>query len=229
MSNPVNTTKDSLLLRYARFLREMGFVCFEPRVRTSGSDETKEHALHALTAEIKTCRKCVLCEKRINVVCGEGNPSAEIVFVGEAPGQKEDEEGRPFVGPAGNLLSHYIQTIGLTREDVYICNVIKCRPPGNRDPQGDEMKQCSKYLFQQIEIINPKVICTLGRFAAQTLLDVTTSISQLRGKVCLYKNFKVVPTFHPASLLYNAAYKEQFEKDFALLRQVYEEEKKAGS
>lgn len=225
MSNPAHTTKDSLLLQYARFLREMGYVCFEPSVRTSGSDETRERALHTLTAEMLTCRKCLLSETRLNVVCGEGNPNAQIVFVGEAPGQKEDEEGRPFVGPAGNLLSHYIQTIGLSREDVYICNVIKCRPPKNRDPQDDEIQQCSEYLFQQLEIIKPKVICALGRFASQILLNVTTPISQLRGNVWEYKNIKVVPTYHPASLLYNAAYKEQFEKDFALLRHVYEEEK----
>lgn len=164
---------------------------------------TSAETLHALREEIgPACTRCKLAGLgRRQVVFGVGNPSAELMFVGEAPGADEDVQGEPFVGRAGQLLTKMIEAMGQTRETVYIANVIKCRPPGNRNPEPDEVATCEPFLFRQIDIIQPKVIVALGKFAAQTLLRTDTPITQLRGRVGELRGARLVPTFHPAYLL----------------------------
>ncbi len=183
---------------------------------------SKADTLEAFASQVKTCRACRLCDGRIHVVFGSGNPNADVMFVGEAPGREEDLQGLPFVGPAGDLLTKMIAGIKLTREDIYIANIIKCRPPGNRDPQADEIEQCEPYLLRQIAFIQPKVICALGRFAAQTLLKTTTSLGRLRGKVYGYNGIKLIPTYHPAALLRNPQWKRPAWEDLKLLRFEYD-------
>lgn len=164
---------------------------------------SKKEALEALRLEILRSECCQLCRSRTNLVFGTGNPNAKLIFVGEAPGEEEDLQGFPFVGRAGQLLTKIIESIGLKRKDVYICNILKCRPPDNRDPFPTEILACEEYLMRQLEIIKPKIICALGKFAAQTLLKSQTPITQLRGKFYDYCGVKLIPTFHPAYLLRN--------------------------
>ena len=165
--------------------------------------------LEALAAEIHRCRKCQLGSLRKNAVPGEGNPKARILFAGEGPGADEDEQGRPFVGRAGQLLDKIIAAMGLKRSDVYICNVLKCRPPENRDPKPDEIINCLPYLQRQIELINPQIIVALGAHAARTLLNDNRAIGQLRGQFHQYLHgigqpaIKLMATYHPAYLLRN--------------------------
>jgi DNA polymerase len=157
--------------------------------------------LSALRAEIGDCRRCKLCEGRTNLVFGVGNPNADLMFVGEGPGADEDAKGEPFVGRAGQKLNEMIRAIGLDRKDVYIANIVKCRPPGNRDPEPDEVATCSPFLFRQIELIQPKVLVALGSPAAKTLLNTKSGITALRGKWGEFRGIPVMPTFHPAYLL----------------------------
>ena len=178
--------------------------------------------LEAFEVQVKICRACRLCDGRNHVVFGSGNPNADVMFVGEAPGCEEDLQGLPFIGAAGDLLTKMIAGIKLRREDVYITNLIKCRPPGNRDPQADEIEQCEPYLLRQIAFIQPTVICTLGRFAAQTLLKSTDSMGRLRGKVYDYNGIKLIPTYHPAALLRNPQWKRPTWEDLKLLRLEYD-------
>lgn len=159
--------------------------------------------LEELKKEVLRCRGCPLHKTRLNVVFGSGSPDAHLVFVGEAPGQDEDIQGLPFVGRAGQLLTKIIEAMGLKREDVYIANILKCRPPNNRAPLPAEILACSDNVRRQIGIINPKAICTLGKFASQTLLKTETPISALRGHFHEYNGIKVMPTYHPAYLLRN--------------------------
>lgn len=159
--------------------------------------------LKSLKEKIGDCKRCGLSEKRNNVVFGEGSPAADIMFVGEGPGREEDLQARPFVGDAGKLLTNLIVKLGLKREDVYIANIIKCRPPGNRNPEDDEVASCRPFIEEQINIIRPKVIVCLGRVAAQALLKVKTPISRMRGNFFQYQDIPVMPTFHPAYLLRN--------------------------
>jgi len=169
--------------------------------------------LEALRAEIGDCRRCKLHHKRTHLVFGEGSPGARLVFVGEGPGKEEDVAGRPFVGEAGKLLDRIIKAMGLTRKAVYICNVVKCRPPKNRDPEGDEVGQCLPFLEQQIQIIRPEVICCLGRVACQSLLADDFKIKSGRGKWHSYLGIPVMPTFHPAYLLRYPSEKRQVWED----------------
>ena len=178
--------------------------------------------LELLSDTVVECRACQLCEKRTQVVFGAGNPNADIMFVGEAPGAEEDRQGMPFVGASGQLLTRMIEAIGLQRDEVYIANVVKCRPPKNRDPLPEEIDQCEPYLIQQIEMIAPRVICTLGRFAAQTLLKTTDSMGRLRGKIFDYQGVKLVPTYHPAALLRNEQWKRPTWEDLKLVRTLYD-------
>ena len=164
--------------------------------------------LGALKEEIGLCKKCGLSKTRKNVVFGDGSDKAKLVFVGEAPGEDEDIQGLPFVGRAGQLLTKIIEAMGLRRKDVYIANILKCRPPDNRPPEPDEILACRDNLRKQIDAIKPKVICTLGKFASQTLLNTETPISALRGKFGTYNGIKVMPTFHPAYLLRNPSDKK---------------------
>ena len=160
-------------------------------------------ALDAMRKEVLICKACGLHKTRQNVVFGAGNPRAELMFIGEAPGQDEDIRGLPFVGKAGQLLTKIIEAMGLKRESVYIANILKCRPPNNRAPLPTEILACGDNVRRQVELISPKVIVTLGKFASQTLLKTETPISSLRGKFQSYNGIKVMPTFHPAYLLRN--------------------------
>jgi uracil-DNA glycosylase len=178
-------------------------------------------ALVAIRAEIGDCTRCKLHTLgRKQIVFGVGNPEADLMFVGEAPGADEDEQGIPFVGRAGQLLTKIIEAIELKREDVYIANVIKCRPPQNRNPEPDEVATCEPFLFQQIDVIKPKVIVALGKFAAQTLLRTETPISRLRGQLFDYRGAKLIPTFHPAYLLRNPSSKREVWEDMKLVKRL---------
>jgi uracil-DNA glycosylase family 4 len=178
------------------------------------------HSLDDVRAAIGKCTRCALYASALNHVPGEGNPNADFMVVGEAPGQTEDETGKPFVGRAGQLLTQILAAIKLSRDDVFICNVLKHRPPGNRNPEPDEVRACSPYLVRQIELIRPKVILALGTFSAQTLLDTKISIGKLRGQVHEYHGVPVVVTYHPAALLRNPAWKKPTWEDVQLARRI---------
>jgi DNA polymerase len=192
------------------------------------SSSSRSGALARYQKEISGCAKCPLSKTRTNFVFGDGDPKADMVFVGEAPGHDEDLQGKPFVGAAGQLLTKIIEAIKLDRSQVYICNILKCRPPGNRNPEPREIEMCEPYLIRQLELIKPKVICALGTFAAQTLLKNTTPISKLRGQIHYYHDIKLVPTFHPAALLRNPAWKRQAWEDVQLVRKIYDQERSDG-
>lgn len=173
-----------------------------------------EEELERIRLSCAGCTSCSLGGTRRNIVFGEGNPQADIMFIGEAPGEVEDETGRPFVGPAGNLLTDIIEKgLKLERPDVYIANIVKCRPPENRDPQPHEIARCIGYLEAQIMAVNPRVIIALGRIAAHTLLDTATPISRLRGTFQTYKGINIMPTFHPSYLLKNLSKKREVWED----------------
>ena len=175
--------------------------------------------LAAIREDIGDCVRCKLCNLgRRQIVFGTGNPNADLMFVGEAPGRDEDMQGIPFVGRAGQKLTQIIEAIGLKREDVYIANVIKCRPPENRNPEPDEVEQCEPFLFRQVDTIKPKVIVALGTFAAKSLLKSSDSISRLRGRVYDYRGAKLVPTFHPAFLLRNPGCRREVWEDMKKVR-----------
>ena len=179
--------------------------------------ETSGTTLSELEKEVSSCCKCSLEKTRTNTIFGDGSTKAELMFVGEAPGKNEDEQGLPFVGRAGKLLTKIIESIGLKREDVFIANILKCRPPENRNPNPKEIAVCSPFLHKQIELIKPKVICTLGKFASQTLLETEVPISQLRGKFYFYRGIKLMPTYHPAYLLRNSAGKQDVWEDMKMI------------
>lgn len=171
--------------------------------KVSESEKDKSSMLKKVRKQIANCKECQLHEKRKNVVPGEGNTDADLIFIGEAPGREEDNQGRPFVGRAGNLLTKIIKAMKMTRGDVFIGNIIKCRPPNNRNPYPYEIKSCEPYLLKQLKIIDPKVICTLGKFATQSLLKKKVPISKIRGKFQDYHGIKLMPTYHPGYLLRN--------------------------
>jgi uracil-DNA glycosylase len=180
----------------------------------------KLDSLEAIAAQVKQCTRCSLHATATNPVPGEGDPNADLVCVGEAPGAKEDETGRPFIGQAGQLLTKILAAIDLTREQVFICNVLKHRPPGNRNPLPEEVVACSPYLIRQLELIKPKVIVAFGTFAAQTLLNTKTPLGQLRGLVHQYHGIPLVVTYHPAALLRNPAWKRPTWEDVKLARRI---------
>ena len=201
----------SRLYSAVELYRELGFE-YLPLKKEDVEGFLKKNAAHktypapqlkALRDKIGECKRCKLSENRNNVVFGEGSPSADIMFIGEGPGREEDLQARPFVGAAGKLLTNLIVKLGLKREDVYIANIIKCRPPNNRNPEDDEVASCRPFVEEQIGIIKPKVIVCLGRIAAQALLKVKTPISRMRGNFFKYSDIPVMPTFHPAYLLRN--------------------------
>jgi uracil-DNA glycosylase len=165
-------------------------------------------SLDAIRAELGDCRRCKLCEGRKQIVFGVGNPKAQLVFVGEGPGADEDEQGEPFVGKAGQLLTKMIEAMGYARSDVYICNIVKCRPPQNRAPDPEEMAACEPFLLNQLKAVSPKVIVALGKIAAQALLKEGTPITRMRGNWREWQNVPLMPTFHPAYLLRNPAEKK---------------------
>ena len=177
-------------------------------------------SLAGVREELGDCTRCPLHRTRRNLVFGEGSPGAKLVFVGEAPGEEEDKQGRPFVGRAGQLLTKIISAMGLAREDVYICNILKCRPPGNRNPKEDEIATCEPFLVKQLEAINPEIICALGTFAAKTLLRTEAPISSIRGKFHDYHGRKLMPTYHPAYLLRNPEAKKPVWEDVQKIMKI---------
>lgn len=206
------------LKRAMEFYQALGFTylpakleqkCRSAEVRKRGSEEgkvlslDKESALKALRDEIGDCQRCKLCKNRKNIVFGEGLAGAKIIFIGEGPGRDEDIQARPFVGEAGKLLTSLIVKLGLKREEVYIANIVKCRPPNNREPEEDEITLCRPFVERQIEIIKPKVVVSLGKVATHALLKVKTPISKIRGNFLDYRGVPLMPTFHPAYLLRN--------------------------
>jgi DNA polymerase len=225
------------LVEALEYLRDLGYEDLSTRVlaeempgpsKTQGpkvpsdppSPEVVERAL-ALTVvgkEANGCTDCRLSKRRNNVVFGSGNPNADLLFIGEGPGAEEDRQGLPFVGPAGELLTKIIQAIGLDRDDVYIANVVKCRPPQNRDPKPDEAAACRGFLERQVALIQPRIIVALGRVAAQNLLDSSAPLGGLRGEWHSFEGVPVRATYHPAALLRNASWKRPTWEDMQIVR-----------
>lgn len=205
----------------------------EPRLEAVGPVLTvfasAEDALSALRADVGAdCSRCKLHTLgRRQVVFGVGNPTADLMFVGEAPGADEDVQGEPFVGRAGQLLTKIIEAIGLRRDEVYIANVIKCRPPGNRNPEPDEVERCEPFLFRQIDVIRPAVIVALGKFAAQSLLRTSDAITRLRGREFAYRDAILMPTYHPAYLLRNPSAKRDVWEDMKRVKAILDERARA--
>ena len=173
--------------------------------------------LHDVRAELGDCRRCPLCESRTNLVFGTGNPQADVVLVGEAPGAREDADGVPFVGAAGKLLDRMLEKIALRRDDIYIANVLKCRPPANRNPRPDEIATCIPFLFRQLEAIRPRVVGTLGNFSTRVLTGRREGITALRGQVIEVRSWTVLPMYHPAAALHNGSLRGEVEADFRRL------------
>ncbi len=197
-------------------------ISFDPPSGDLFSTDPVQQApsLDAIAQLVATCTKCRLCEGRRHTVPGEGPPDARLVVVGEGPGRVEDETGRPFVGPAGELLTKILGAIDLPRERVFICNVVKCRPPGNRLPQFDEIAACVPYLFRQIELLKPQVILAMGGTAAQTLLNTKQSLGALRNQVHRFRGIPVIVTYHPAALLRNPNWKKPTWDDVRIARRL---------
>ncbi len=202
MKNVLDDIKNALL-----FYDALGYERLPvsiPSGRTSQISGDKENALRVLREEIGDCRRCKLSQKRTHIVFGEGNPDARLIFIGEAPGREEDIQARPFVGDAGVLLTRLIEKMGLKRQDVFIANIVKCRPPLNRDPEKDEIEACAGFLERQIDVVKPDVIMTLGRIAASLLTGIEKlKITAIRGQTFDYRGIPLVPTFHPAYLIRN--------------------------
>jgi len=219
---PVNDRLREIVDALKKHIEMEGLDAGMPEVPAAKKTE-KPAGLGALEKEVLSCRKCDLYRTRKNVVFGAGSPTAKLMFVGEAPGMEEDLLGVPFVGRAGKLLTKIIEAMGLRREDVYIGNVLKCRPPNNRNPLPTEILVCEDYLMRQIKMINPAVICALGKFAAQTLLRSAETISRLRGKFYDFKGTRLIPTYHPAYLLRNPHDKRLVWEDMKKIRKVLHE------
>ena len=176
--------------------------------------------LDELRVQVESCRRCPLCDGRTQTVFGVGNPHARVMFIGEAPGKNEDLQGEPFVGAAGHYLNELLGCAGLRREDVFIANVLKCRPPGNRDPRPEEIQTCTPYLREQTRTIDPEVLVTLAKFSTQFVLKTQVGITRLHGRVQRAGKFLVFPIFHPAAALYDGAKREALENDFVTLGQL---------
>ena len=191
-----------------------------------GSEENigreKRPTLADVRRELGDCERCKLHKTRTNIVFGTGNEQAKLVFVGEGPGLDEDIQGEPFVGAAGQLLTRIIRAINLRREDVYICNIIKCRPPKNRNPEPDEIEACKPFVLKQLEVIRPRLICALGSVAAQALLETAAPIGILRGRFHSFRGVKLMPTYHPAYLLRNPAKKRGVWEDMQMIQKEYQ-------
>ena len=204
----------SNLKAYLEYLKGMG-IDFLPssKKRPDAPPPSRVFTLAEVREELGDCKRCKLHRTRRSIVFGEGNEKAALMFIGEGPGYEEDVQGRPFVGRAGQLLTRIIESIHLSREEVYIANIIKCRPPQNRNPEPDEIQSCNPFLTKQIHAIQPKIICALGTFSAQTLLKTDTKITALRGKFYDLEGIKVIPTYHPAFLLRNPERKREVWED----------------
>ena len=202
------------LKSYLEYLKGMGVVSL-PASEIKLDEPGPSHiiTLEEVRKELGDCKRCKLHRTRQTIVFGEGNEKATLMLIGEGPGYDEDVKGRPFVGKAGQLLTKILQSINLPREEVYIANIIKCRPPQNRNPEPDEIESCHPFLMKQIKVIQPKIICALGTFSAQTLLKTDVKISALRGKFYDLEGIKVIPTYHPAFLLRNPERKREVWED----------------
>jgi DNA polymerase len=215
-----------LAARYLRQRRELGEeeLYLSPGLFDSIEKSPREKAelLKELYEATKDCDRCGLCGKKTNYVFGTGSASSLVMFIGEAPGREEDLQGEPFVGRAGQLLNKILTAIGLKREEVYIGNILKCRPPENRDPLPGEIEACLPHLYQQIDIIKPKIIVALGRIAAQTLLKTNLPMSKLRGRFHDFKGYPFLVTYHTAALLRNPEYKKPTWEDMKILRRYYD-------
>jgi DNA polymerase len=220
-SKPNLSIAEKLELLKISGVREL-FLTNSSRVSSAVPSNTKgldkQELIRRLKEKYKDCHKCRLAETRTNFVYGEGNANTDIMFIGEAPGSQEDLQGKPFVGNAGQLLTKMLQAISLSREEVYITNVVKCRPPDNRNPFTDEIATCLPYLHDQIKIIAPRIICALGKIPAHSLLNTTDSLSRLRGRFFDYNGIKLIVTFHPAALLYHPAWKRLAWEDLKMIR-----------
>ncbi len=203
------------LINLLCFYKDIGVEYMQPVKFTS-----KEDIFEELKKEVLKCKKCELHKTRTNVVFGEGDINADLMFVGEAPGKDEDLQGRPFVGRAGRLLRDLLRDVGIDVKSVYIANCLKCRPPNNRDPLADELIACFGYLKKQIELIQPKVIATLGRYSTYELTNQKGALGTLRGKVFQYRNIKVVPMYHPAYLLRNPKAVDIFVEDLKKVKSL---------
>lgn len=214
--------------QYLKFEQDLGVLSIRSKSKTKNvpvkKDNAKDEKLGVLRKDLQSCKECKLGITRTNLVFGEGDKDAVLMFIGEAPGRDEDLQGKPFVGRAGQMLTKIIEAMGLSREQVYIANVLKCRPPENRNPMPDEIDACEKNFLRQIEIIKPKVICALGKFSAQTLLKTETPISALRGNFYDYHGIKLMPTYHPAYLLRNPSEKKVVWQDVQKIMKYIKED-----
>jgi len=202
------------LKTYLEYLKGMGIVSLPASgMKADEPGQSTMITLEDVRKELGDCKRCKLHRGRKTIVFGEGNEKATLMLIGEGPGYDEDVQGRPFVGKAGQLLTKILQSINLPREEVYIANIIKCRPPQNRNPEPDEIQSCHPFLMKQINVIQPKIICALGTFSAQTLLKTETKITALRGKLFDLEGIKVIPTYHPAFLLRNPDKKREVWED----------------
>jgi len=223
------------LKSYVEYLNGMGIIgvpSSEGREREASPNSSsllrKPPTLEEVRKQLGDCRRCKLHQTRRTLVFGEGNERAKLMIIGEGPGYDEDVQGRPFVGKAGQLLTKILQSIHLQREGVYITNIIKCRPPQNRNPEPDEIETCYPFLIQQIHAIQPQIICALGTFAAQTLLKTDSKITTLRGRFCEFAGIKVMPTYHPAYLLRNPDRKREVWEDMKQISKRLVEDAKAS-
>lgn len=237
MTEPIQTFSNSStrllyevredLKSYLRYMRGLGYASValseeSLRIIDDWKKTAMSETLDMIQKDLGPCRRCKLHKGRKHIVFGAGNPRAKLVLVGEGPGYEEDLQGQPFVGQAGQLLTRILRAIGLDRDEVYICNIIKCRPPGNRNPEPDEIAACIPFLRRQLKAIRPRLICALGTFAAQTLLGTNTPISRLRGRFYTYEGVHLLPTYHPAFLLRNPSKKADVWEDVQRLRGAYE-------
>jgi DNA polymerase len=213
-------------LRFYRSLTSVGLARrsqgLSPELAEARPTAARE-SLAAIRQDLGECTRCRLSQGRRTIVFGAGNPRAALMFVGEGPGFEEDLQGLPFVGPAGELLTRIIQAIELSRDEVYIANIVKCRPPNNREPEPDEIATCRPFLERQIRAIRPRVICSLGRVATQALLATSRGINELRGKIYSWEDVRIVPTYHPAYLLRNPGDKRKTWEDVKLVRSLLDE------
>ena len=209
------------LKTHLEYLKGMGIVSLPAsEMKADEPGQSTMITLEDVRKELGDCKRCKLHRGRKTIVFGEGNEKATLMLIGEGPGYDEDVQGRPFVGRAGQLLTKILQSINLPREEVYIANIIKCRPPQNRNPEPDEIQSCSPFLMKQIRVIQPKIICALGTFSAQTLLKTDVKISALRGKLFDLEGIKVIPTYHPAFLLRNSERKREVWEDMKKIAEL---------
>jgi DNA polymerase len=222
MSGEAMATVVRAVKQYVHYMQQIGVEELPLHVSTDAAawSSRPQVALQQLEASVRDCQRCALHRGRTQVVFGTGDATADLVFVGEAPGEAEDRQGEPFVGPSGQLLTRIIEAMGLRREQVYILNIVKCRPPKNRDPHPDELAACRPILQAQLDCLQPRVVCTLGKFASQALLQTDEAISRLRGRFHTLGEIPVMPTYHPAYLLRNPHEKRVVWQDMQAIQKM---------